>query len=287
MMNGYMAWNLRPPPHYTCHICHVRGEHYIRDCPVKAERDKERALAKEQGQGQGQGGSGNTDNSKPPPGYVCNICRGTDHYIRECPVTKERDEARQRGREGDRSSERGSDRDGGKEGSSKLPAGYVCKVCNAVEDHYLRECPVKKERDDARAKANAEGRPGPGYVCKICGSGDHFIHDCPLKGVDRGDVAAMRPPEGYTCSVCGGNDHYMFKCIDIISKSEDIEGGDISVTTCKLCGAAGEHSSKDCPMFSVLEAQAITVCPIPLPSKISYSHSLLSLSAYAYIYIYH
>ncbi|TXT04943.1 hypothetical protein VHUM_04026 [Vanrija humicola] len=104
-----------PPEDYVCKICQVPG-HWIQDCPVKAQKPAQ-------------------DSSKPPPGYTCNICKSPDHFIRECP---QREAERQRG-------------------PKPPPAGYVCRACGAEGTHYIRECPVVKERDQERSRRKELG----------------------------------------------------------------------------------------------------------------------------------
>ncbi|BEJ18171.1 hypothetical protein CspHIS471_0704480 [Cutaneotrichosporon sp. HIS471] len=109
-----------PPEDYTCKICNVQG-HWIQDCPQKASMDP----------------------SKPPPGYVCNICKSTEHYIRECP---QRELERVRG-------------------PRPPPAGYVCKACGKAEDHYIKDCPVVKERDANRNRNKKDLGPAECWFC--------------------------------------------------------------------------------------------------------------------------
>ncbi|QRW16418.1 nucleolus protein [Rhizoctonia solani] len=44
---------------------------------------------------------------RPPPGYKCNRCGSSEHYVRKCP---------------------------------SIPEGYVCKKCGGT-DHFIRNCP--------------------------------------------------------------------------------------------------------------------------------------------------
>ncbi len=171
-----MRWNVKPPLGYVCHICNVSNDHFIRDCPEKAARDKERVERGDKPAGGGAGGAGG--GSRPPPEYVCHICQAAgDHYIRECPEKAARDEMRAKER-----MERGD----------KPPTDYVCHICNMASDHYIRDCPEKAARDEMRAKERAEKEekhggadkemPPPGYICHICNKvEEHYIRNCPEK----------------------------------------------------------------------------------------------------------
>ncbi|KAL7423731.1 hypothetical protein Q5752_001313 [Cryptotrichosporon argae] len=86
---------------------------------------------------------GEARSSKPPPGYVCNICQSPDHFIRECP---NRGDVKPR------------------EPRQRVPKpGYVCKACGR-EGHFLKECPVVKERD-ARRRVGDPLRPDECWFC--------------------------------------------------------------------------------------------------------------------------
>ncbi|KAK0211787.1 nuclear protein [Armillaria fumosa] len=81
---------------------------------------------------------------KPPPGYKCRRCEGTDHFIDKCPER------------------------------TKPPEGYVCKICN-TPGHLVRDCPTRHAVGDTGGK-----KPREGYVCRACGSENHYIDDCPV-----------------------------------------------------------------------------------------------------------
>lgn len=90
---------------------------------------------------------GKTDKERgpPPDSYVCKICHIPGHWIQECPERN------------DQSADSTRPRD-----------GYVCKICQSAE-HHIRDCPQK-----------GKGRPPPqGYVCKACGAREeHYVKDC-------------------------------------------------------------------------------------------------------------
>ncbi|KAF8911042.1 CwfJ C-terminus 1-domain-containing protein-like protein [Gymnopilus junonius] len=49
--------------------------------------------------------------------------------------------------------------------------------------HFVRDCPTKDAKGDTGGR-----KPKPGYVCRACGSENHYIEDCL--------VANQRPPQG-------------------------------------------------------------------------------------------
>lgn len=94
---------------------------------------------------------------------------------------------------------------------TRPPEEYRCKICGSAE-HYIKDCPERH-------------RPPKGYTCRICGSGEHFIRDCPdggggpsttTSGAPDAHAGAARrphlPPEGYVCKVCSSSEHYIRDC---------------------------------------------------------------------------
>ncbi|KAJ3569956.1 hypothetical protein NP233_g4719 [Leucocoprinus birnbaumii] len=75
---------------------------------------------------------------KPPPGYKCRRCESTEHFINDCPERV------------------------------KPPEGYVCKP-----GHFVRDCPTRDAVGDTGGR-----KPKPGYICRACGSEEHYIEDC-------------------------------------------------------------------------------------------------------------
>lgn len=59
----------------------------------------------------------------------------SDHYIRLCPRKDQRDAG----------------------GNKVPPVDYVCKVCTAAGQHFIRDCPVVKERDQEKSKKKELG----------------------------------------------------------------------------------------------------------------------------------
>ncbi|OCF31893.1 nuclear protein [Kwoniella heveanensis BCC8398] len=110
-----------PPESYVCKICAQPG-HWIQDCPQKNNRDTK-------------------DHSKPPPGYVCKICQSSDHFIRECPNKEDKPR-----------------------GPKPPPQGYVCRACGLADAHYIRDCPVVLEREEAKSKRKELG-PAECWFC--------------------------------------------------------------------------------------------------------------------------
>ncbi|CAO3652568.1 unnamed protein product [Cunninghamella blakesleeana] len=89
-----------------------------------------------------------------PPNYVCKICQGTDHFIKDCPhKEKSKDE------------------------QLTPPEGYVCKICQGT-NHFIKDCPHKEKSRHEKSK-DEQLTPPEGYVCKICQKTGHFIKDCP------------------------------------------------------------------------------------------------------------
>ncbi|KIJ44274.1 hypothetical protein M422DRAFT_30418 [Sphaerobolus stellatus SS14] len=58
-------------------------------------------------------------NEKPHEGYVCRICKGTDHFIRDCPQKNPLNA----------------------DGTRKPREGYVCRACGS-DQHYIKDCAV-------------------------------------------------------------------------------------------------------------------------------------------------
>ena len=56
------------------------------------------------------------------------LTREPDHYIRLCPQKTQTNA----------------------NGTRIPPADYVCRVCNAAGQHFIRDCPTVKERDQER-----------------------------------------------------------------------------------------------------------------------------------------
>ncbi|QRW02143.1 Zinc finger, CCHC-type [Ceratobasidium sp. AG-Ba] len=69
------------PAGYVCKYCSEESTHWASDCSNKPE-------------------------DRPPPGYKCNRCGSSEHYVRQC---------------------------------NQIPEGYVCKKCNGT-DHFVRDC---------------------------------------------------------------------------------------------------------------------------------------------------
>ncbi|KAI0053904.1 nuclear protein [Auriscalpium vulgare] len=87
----------------------------------------------------------------------------------------------------------------------KPPPGYKCKRCDSTENeqnlrrdtfvksvttvgtqpgHLVRDCPTRHAVGDTGGR-----KPREGYVCRACGSEDHYIEDCLV-------VQERRPPGG-------------------------------------------------------------------------------------------
>ncbi|CAL1705644.1 unnamed protein product [Somion occarium] len=79
----------------------------------------------------------------------------------------------------------------------KPPPGYKCKICEAP-DHFISDCPDR-------------AKPKEGYICKICNESGHFVRDCPVKNAV-GDTGGRKPREGYVCRACGSELHYIQDC---------------------------------------------------------------------------
>ncbi|PVG04244.1 hypothetical protein CPB86DRAFT_747588 [Serendipita vermifera] len=74
---------------------------------------------------------------------------------------------------------------------------YTCRICGSTE-HKIRDCPQKS-------------KPPEGYVCRRCQGTDHFIRDCPTKD-ETGDTGGRKPPPGYVCRACGSEAHMIDDC---------------------------------------------------------------------------
>lgn len=65
------------------------------------------------------------------------------------------------------------------------------------EGHLVRDCPTRHAVGDTGGK-----KPKPGYVCRACGSENHFLDDCPVanQGVSREGGGGRRrdPPKEIT-----------------------------------------------------------------------------------------
>lgn len=59
-----------------------------------------------------------------------------DHFITDCPEPRPPREARE---------------------PRAPPAGYVCKACGKADLHYIRECPLVKEREEEKTKRKQLG----------------------------------------------------------------------------------------------------------------------------------
>ena len=75
----------------------------------------------------------------------------------------------------------------------------MCKICNEVSccplfyylfnvmlqqpGHFVRDCPTRDATGDTGGR-----KPKPGYVCRACGSEEHYLEDCL--------VANQRHPQG-------------------------------------------------------------------------------------------
>ncbi|OCF75228.1 nuclear protein [Kwoniella mangroviensis CBS 8886] len=110
-----------PPDNYVCKICAQPG-HFITDCPQKSNREAK-------------------DHSKPPQGYVCKICQSPDHFIKDCPQ-----------------------KDDKPRGPKPPPQGYVCRACGIPDAHYIKDCPVVLEREEAKSKRKELG-PAECWFC--------------------------------------------------------------------------------------------------------------------------
>ncbi|CAO3652564.1 unnamed protein product [Cunninghamella blakesleeana] len=106
-----------------------------------------------------------------PPNYVCKICQGTDHFIKDCPhKEKSKDE------------------------QLTPPEGYVCKICQGT-NHFIKDCPHKEKSRHEKSK-DEQLTPPEGYVCKICQKTGHFIKDCPNR---------FQKPDLSSCWFCLSN----------------------------------------------------------------------------------
>nr|ODO02602.1 nuclear protein [Cryptococcus depauperatus CBS 7855] len=105
-----------PPDDYVCKVCSQPG-HWIQECPLKSNR------------------------SRPPPGYKCKICQSSDHFIRECPNKEDKPRA-----------------------PRAPPQGYVCRACGVDGQHYIKDCPLVVEREEAKAKKKELG-PAECWFC--------------------------------------------------------------------------------------------------------------------------
>ncbi|GBE81690.1 hypothetical protein SCP_0400610 [Sparassis crispa] len=79
----------------------------------------------------------------------------------------------------------------------KPPPGYKCKICESP-DHFINDCPDR-------------AKPKEGYICKVCHEPGHFVRDCPVKNAV-GDTGGRKPKEGYVCRACGSEAHYIQDC---------------------------------------------------------------------------
>lgn len=61
---------------------------------------------------------------RPPPGYSCNYCKGSQHFLRDCPYKRMNLEAPERS-------------------SSTVPQGYICHACQQP-GHLIKDCPQRR-----------------------------------------------------------------------------------------------------------------------------------------------
>ena len=54
--------------------------------------------------------------------------------------------------------------------------------------------------------------PGEGYVCRRCEVPGHWLHDCPMKDVERVRPAVPPPDSHYVCKLCSVPGHWIDKC---------------------------------------------------------------------------
>ncbi|KAG8943435.1 hypothetical protein FRC04_002900 [Tulasnella sp. 424] len=138
----------KPPPGYACKICQS-PEHFIRDCPQRA------------------------DNKGPPAGYKCKICDGSDHFIKDCPQKGVGDNVppenyvckicSQPGHYVKHCPEKNAV---GNTGGKKPPQGYVCRACGS-EAHYIKDCPSASARSQGGERGERRKEIGPDE-CWFC-----------------------------------------------------------------------------------------------------------------------
>jgi hypothetical protein len=118
-------------------------------------------------------------------------------------------------------------------------------------------------------------RPPPGYTCRICGSLEHFIRDCPQAAAPRGTkrgredgggdghgdgqggerrARAGPPPSDYECHACGARgEHWIRDCAVAIERQQQRAAREADPYvkppegyTCVACGS-GDHYVRVCP----------------------------------------
>ena len=68
----------------------------------------------------------------PPPGYSCNYCKSSRHFLRDCPYKRMNLDAPER--------------------SPSLPSGYVCHACQQ-SGHLIKDCPQRKSTREGAVEA--------------------------------------------------------------------------------------------------------------------------------------
>ena len=60
---------------------------------------------------------------QPPPGYSCNYCKSTRHFLRDCPYKRMNMDAPER--------------------NPAISSGYICRACQQP-GHLIRDCPLRR-----------------------------------------------------------------------------------------------------------------------------------------------
>ncbi|KIM33244.1 hypothetical protein M408DRAFT_14068 [Serendipita vermifera MAFF 305830] len=114
-----------------------------------------------------------------------------------------------------------------KDPQGALPSTYVCRICGSKE-HRITECPERS-------------KPPEGYVCKRCQQTGHFIRDCPTKD-ETGDTGGRKPPPGYVCRACASEAHLIDDCPVVAQGRQEREQRrgkgppkEISASECWFC----------------------------------------------------